>query len=461
MNRFSFPERKIYRVSELVGELNHQLERDFSEIWVQGEITDLRNPKSGNYFFSLKDEKAKLGVVMFRFQAIYLKFALENGLEVIARGYLNIYPERGELRLVADYIEPVGIGALQLAFEQLKKKLEAEGLFAQERKKPLPDFFQRIAIITSPTGAVIQDMLRVFREQGTQIEILLIPSRVQGEGAEYELAKALEWANHPKVRRAKAKPELDLIILARGGGSLEDLYPFNTELLAREIARSKVPVMSAIGHEIDYTIADLVADIRALTPTRAAEIIAQKQRELLDRFYQAQEELKKILTSRLQLARERVRIFYDLGRRIQNQLEITRRDLVLASQQMNKSLLAQLETRKMLVREFQSQLLKFSPSAWLRNQRTKLYELERALSQSFQSQLNQTREKFYHLAGKLDSLSPLATLSRGYSITRNQKGEILKEAQKAVLGELLEILLARGEVLARVEEKKEKHHWEK
>ena len=461
MNRFSFPERKIYRVSELVGELNHQLERDFSEIWVQGEITDLRNPKSGNYFFSLKDEKAKLGVVMFRFQAIYLKFALENGLEVIARGYLNIYPERGELRLVADYIEPVGIGALQLAFEQLKKKLEAEGLFAQERKKPLPDFFQRIAIITSPTGAVIQDMLRVFREQGTQIEILLIPSRVQGEGAEFELAKALEWANHPKVRRAKAKPELDLIILARGGGSLEDLYPFNTEVLARAIAKSKVPVMSAVGHEIDYTISDLVADIRALTPTRAAEIIAQGQKEIQERFEQAKQELKKILVSRLQLAEEQIQIFYDLKTKIQNQLKLTSRDLELLSQDLTRSFFAQLEARKNLISEFQSRVLQFSPSSWLRNQRNKLYQLEQDLSQSFQSRLNQAREKFYHLAGKLDSLSPLSTLNRGYSITRNQKGEILKNAREAVLGELLEILLARGELRARVEERKEKNPWEK
>ena len=456
MNRFPKAERKIYRVSELVQNLNQVLESEFSEIYVQGEISGFKKAK-GNYFFTLKDEQAKLEVFMSRFSALYLRFQPENGLEVIVRGYLNFFAPRGELRLVADTIDPVGIGALQLAFEQLKKKLAQEGLFDESRKKPLPEFFRRIAIITSPTGAVIRDILRVFREQDIKLEVLLIPSRVQGEGAEYELVKAIEQAHLPQIYAPTGRPPLDLIILARGGGSFEDLYPFNTEPLARAIAKSKIPVMSAVGHEIDYTISDMVADIRALTPTRAAEMIAQRQKDVINRLNIARESLEKIILNKLELATNSLKIFFDIGRKMQDQLKIIEKELLINLDILRRFTKNALEQKAKLVEQKAKQLFAQSPHSYLRNEQKRLYELGSQLAGLARWQINQNQERLSHLVGRLESLSPLSTLSRGYSITKRAKdGKILKDPKDIELEEMIDILLYKGELKALVKDKKSK-----
>jgi len=461
MTESLFPAEKIYRVSELAQSLNQVLESEFKEIRVQGEISGFHQHKSGHLFFSLKDKNARLGAIMFRFLARYLKFIPEDGLEVIVRGRLNFYPPQGDLRLIADAMEPVGIGALQLAFEQLKKKLEGEGLFARERKKPIPGFCRRIAVITSPTGAVFQDLLKVFQEKKTRLEILLIPSRVQGEGAELELAEAIELANRPELAGPLGRPELDLMVLARGGGSLEDLWPFNTEHLARAIAKSRIPVLSAIGHEVDYTIADWVADERAPTPTAAAERIAQSQTDLIRRLSQAEAELSIELFNRIEQSRDRMENFIRGLSQFQFTLRQMSQKLVISRHQLSGALVNKIGLMTEQWIQAGQRIQARSPARWLQQNRERILKFEAGLKNQIQLRLNQDRETVSHLAGSIQALSPLSTLERGYSILRKKPGRKIITGQKEVEpGEDLEVILHQGGLVVRVFEKKEKNRWE-
>ncbi|MBN2106659.1 MAG: exodeoxyribonuclease VII large subunit, partial [Deltaproteobacteria bacterium] len=258
-------DRFIFTVAELTRHIRDTLESAYPDVWVEGEISNLRIPSSGHCYFTLKDEAAQLRVVMFRMQARLLRFTAEDGLKVICRGRINVYEQRGEYQLVADMLEPRGVGSLQLAFEQLKNRLAGEGLFAEERKKPLPFLPARIAVITSPTGAAVRDIIRIIHRRFPSVAILVVPVRVQGDEAPEEIARAIETVNQRGLG--------DVIIVGRGGGSLEDLWAFNTETVARAIAASALPVISAVGHETDTTIADFAADLRAPTPSAAAELV--------------------------------------------------------------------------------------------------------------------------------------------------------------------------------------------
>jgi exodeoxyribonuclease VII large subunit len=451
------PGRKIFKVSDLAGKLNDRLAAEFSEVWVQGEITGFTRHKSGHLFFSLKDEKAKLEVVMFRFQALYLKFAPGDGLEALVRGRLNFYEPRGELRMIADALEPVGVGALQLAFEQLRARLEAEGLFSKERKRPIPAFCRRIAVITSETGAVFQDMLRVFKERGARLSVLLIPSRVQGERAELELAEAIGLANRAKL----PGPALDAIVLARGGGSLEDLWPFNTEHLARAIYKSRLPVISAVGHEVDYTISDMVADLRALTPTAAAEFLASSQRELISRLEIAADDLQRSLVSELRLKAETIKKFLMISRSISAELGALDKEIEFKKFRLGAALNSGLQLKKESWRELSRSLLLLSPAQWLQQNQERLVRAESDLSAAVKKSLGRNREEFMHLSGRLHTLSPLSTLARGYSITLNKKDrKPVKSVQEVKKGDMLEILLHKGELEAKVENTKATRSWE-
>ncbi len=263
---------KIYTVSELSSQIKSILEEQFGSLWLTGEISNFKAHSSGHFYFSIKDSQSQIQAVMFRGTNRLLKFKMEEGLEVIVNGRVTVYEPRGNYQIVVEYLEPKGLGALQLAFEQLKKKLEAEGLFEVARKKPLPFLPQKIGIVTSPTGAVIRDMLHVLKRRYPNIEILLNPVNVQGVGAEFEIAKAIDELN--------TFDDIDILIVGRGGGSLEDLWAFNTEEVARAIFRSKIPIISAVGHEIDFTLADFVADLRAPTPSAAAELAVPLKAEL-------------------------------------------------------------------------------------------------------------------------------------------------------------------------------------
>ncbi|MGA2991487.1 MAG: exodeoxyribonuclease VII large subunit, partial [Candidatus Korobacteraceae bacterium] len=272
----SLPERRIWKLAELLSELRTRLERDYTDVWVEGEISNFRPAASGHLYFTLKDGEAQLRVVFFRMQARLLRFRPENGLSVIARGRLSIYEERGELQMIGEHLEPVGVGALQLAFEQLKKKLAAEGLFDKDRKKPIPGLPRRIGVVTSAQGAALQDILNILRRRHESLPVLIYPAQVKGEAAAREVSAGVRYFNRSR--------QVDVIVIARGGGSFEDLAAFNDEALARAIAASSLPVISAIGHETDFTICDFVADLRAPTPSAAAELVVRSKYELEQRL---------------------------------------------------------------------------------------------------------------------------------------------------------------------------------
>src|SRR5438270_5068303 len=294
---FSFqPQRRIFSVRDLVGMVRTAVEREYTDIWIGGEISNYRPADSGHLYFTLKDGEAQLRVVMFRTQSRLLRFRPENGMEIVARGRVTIYESRGELQLIAEYLDPKGAGALQIAFEQLKAKLAAEGLFDAARKKPIPMLPRCIGIVTSPRGAAIHDILNVLRRRHASARLLIYPAQVQGEAAASEVAAGIRYFN--KARK------VDVIVVARGGGSLEDLAAFNDEGLARTIAASELPVISAIGHETDFTITDFVADLRAATPSAAAEMVIQSKHQLAEHLTHLRERLGRAARYRLLIARQ-------------------------------------------------------------------------------------------------------------------------------------------------------------
>jgi exodeoxyribonuclease VII large subunit len=308
------PVRRIYSVAELSLELRSLLERQYPDVWVTGEVSNLRAAGSGHLYFTLKDETAQLRAVCFRNQARYLKFKPQDGLAVIARGRLSLYEARGEYQLYVEFLEPAGLGALQLAFEQLKQKLAAEGLFDRARKKPLPVLPRAIGVVTSPTGAVIRDILRILRRRFPNINVQIYPAKVQGEGAAQEIVHGVEYFNR--------KSPVDVIIVARGGGSLEDLWAFNEEVLARAISASNVPVISAVGHETDFTIADFVADLRAPTPSAAAELVVHRKQDFVAEIDARRRQLAQMARLKISDARQTLtqfslhRVFQMLATRI-------------------------------------------------------------------------------------------------------------------------------------------------
>src|SRR5438874_3004987 len=298
--------RKVWSPRELMTTLRTNLEQSFGDVWLQGEISNFKSADSGHLYFTLKDDAAQVRVVMFRLKAQLLRFRPENGMQVVARGRVSLYEQRGELQLMAEYLEPQGAGALQVAFEQLKAKLAAEGLFDQERKKPLPLLPRRIGVVTSPRGAAIQDILNILRRRHESVGVLIYPAQVQGEAAASEVASGIRFFN-----RARGKDiAIDVIIVARGGGSLEDLAAFNDEGLARVIAASEIPVISAIGHETDFTITDFVADLRAPTPSAAAEMVISARQQLEQQIGSLARRLEHGIRYRLMLTRQR---FQELG----------------------------------------------------------------------------------------------------------------------------------------------------
>ncbi|TAJ98466.1 MAG: exodeoxyribonuclease VII large subunit, partial [Candidatus Manganitrophaceae bacterium] len=290
-------ERKILTVQQLTAQIRTEIERRFSDLWVAGEVANLKIPSSGHVYFTLKDAASQIKAIIFRSHGRFLRFTPKEGQSVLIRGHLTVYEAKGEYQLIVDYIEPRGAGALQGAFEALKEKLRAEGLFDPGRKKEIPPFPQRIALITSSTGAVLRDLMKVFTRTDLPFSILIYPVAVQGDGAADEIARALDALNHRS--RPAAADRIDLLILARGGGSLEDLWAFNEEIVARAIARSEIPVISAVGHETDTTIADFVADLRAPTPSIAAEIVVRNVGERLDRFHSLNATLVETIRGRI------------------------------------------------------------------------------------------------------------------------------------------------------------------
>ncbi len=394
-------EQKIFTVTELTRQIKFLLEENFSSLWLEGEISNLRVPSSGHMYFTLKDSNSQITAVLFKGNSRDLKFKLKDGMAVRVQGQITVYERSGQYQIVVRKMEPKGIGALQLAFMQLKEKLEKEGLFDPARKKPIPLLPEKIGIVTSPTGAAIRDMLNVIERRFSNLHILLYPVRVQGEGAALEIAQAVHNFNKMK--------NVDVIIVGRGGGSLEDLWAFNEEPVARALFASKIPIISAVGHEIDWTISDFVADLRVPTPSAAAELVVKQKSEFLNKIELSQERLKGTLTTQLERLTHRVR------RAVESYV----------------------------FREPLNRVTQFIQ---------RVDELEHRLKKDLKHSVEIQNSSLLGIISKLEVLNPLSILKRGYSITTNlaNKG-ILNRATDVKEGDLLQTQLLYGTILSKVE----------
>jgi len=431
-------------VADLVSAVRTTVERGYTDVWVEGEISNFRPAESGHLYFTLKDGDAQLRVVMFRSQARLLRFRPENGMQIIARGRVTIYDARGELQLSAEFLEPVGAGALQLAFEQLKKKLAEEGLFDPARKKPIPQLPRRIGIITSARGAALHDMLNVLGRRHESVGILIYPAQVQGEAAPTEVAAGVKYFNRAK--------NVDVLIIARGGGSLEDLAAFNDEQLARTIAASALPVISAVGHETDFTICDFVADLRAPTPSAAAELVIESKHKLAEHLAHLHRRQDRAMRYHLLMARNRLtelaqrgaflRMKDVLDRRGQRLDELTFR-LAAGFRQSLREYRRRLDVASARVRHFD-----FRRS--LAITRTKLDAGASTLQRAVQARLLHERARLEQLSARLNALSPVKILDRGYALVFDNEGRLVKDATRLSAGDRISARVSRGTLTAEV-----------
>ena len=446
---FSFrpAERRVWTVRDLVVAVRTHIEREYSDIWVEGEISNFRAHDSGHLYFTLKDSNAQIKAVMFRSQARLLRFRPENGMQVVGRGRITIYEDRGELQISAEYLEPKGAGALQVAFEQLKAKLKAEGLFDAARKKPIPTLPRRIGIVTSPQAAALRDILNVLRRRHDTAGILIFPAQVQGEAAALEVSAGVRYFN--KARN------VDVIIVARGGGSAEDLAAFNHEGLARAIAASEIPIISAIGHETDFTIIDFVADLRAPTPSAAAELVIRSRQEVEEQTEALRQRLTRVMRYRLLIGRQALT---ELAR---HGAFARMMELINQRQQKLDDLLYRLERSQRQMLEQQRRRWESAAAA------VRHYDVRRMLSgigkeldariaamaAATRRLLLQRRSRLEQLSGQIEALSPLAILERGYALVFDSSARLLKDAEQVSPGDEILARLLRGTVTAVVKKR--------
>lgn len=441
----------LLTVSELTREIARVLENEFPFVWVTGEISNLRIPSSGHMYFTLKDQFAQIRAVCFRGTRPAIRFSPKDGMEVICFGRISLYQPRGEYQIIVEIMEPRGLGALQAAFEELKKKLFQEGLFDEARKKPLPLCPKHILVVTSPTGAAIRDILRILKSAPLGVSVTLLPVQVQGEVAPAEIVKAIEWINE----NARAFP-WDVVIVGRGGGSIEDLWAFNDEGVARAVAGCVVPTISAVGHEIDYTICDFVADCRAPTPTAAAEIIVKRQKEILEKAGRIQATL---ITSILHLLdRYKNRLDFNRKRLRDPQRWVDDKRLYLDDRQERiiravKGLIeGKQRTRELLEAKL---MIAFGPQK-IEEKKRRLGDLYRELNRGIANVLKDGSVRLKKAETSLRMLSPYRVLERGYAIvTRSSDGTLLKEASGVEVGEEVNVLLASGGLRCTVNERLE------
>jgi exodeoxyribonuclease VII large subunit len=443
---FSFkpPDRRIFTVRDLVAAVRTHIEREYGDAWVEGEISNFRAHGSGHLYFTLKDQNSQIRAVMFRSQARLLRFRPENGMQVVLRGRVTIYEDRGELQISAEYLEPKGAGALQVAFEQLKAKLEAEGLFNAERKKVIPTLPRRIGIVTSPQAAALHDILNILLRRHHTASVLIFPAQVQGEAAGAEVSAGVRYFN-------KAR-SVDVIIVARGGGSAEDLATFNNEALARVIAASEIPVISAVGHETDFTIVDFVADLRAPTPSAAAELVIRSRQEVEAQAEGLRQRLVRAVRYRLLMGLQALtelaqhgafgRIVDVINRR-QQRLDDLKNRLDRAERQILEQHRRHLEAAAAAVRHYDVRRM-------LAGIHQELDSRVAALAATTRTLLLRQRGTLNQLVGQLEALSPLAILDRGYALVFDSAGELLKDAAQVKTGDEISARLAKGTVTATV-----------
>jgi exodeoxyribonuclease VII large subunit len=439
------PQRDIYSVSRLNREVRVLLERGFGSLWLEGEISNFARPSSGHWYFSLKDATAQVRCCMFRQRNMLAAFAAKDGQKVLVRARIGLYEPRGEYQLVIDHIEDAGVGALKRQFEQLSAKLSAEGLFAAERKRPLPVLPKRIGVITSPSGAAIRDILHVLARRFAAVPVLIYPVAVQGAAAAGEITAAL--------RLAGARAECDVLILARGGGSLEDLWAFNDEALARAIVASPIPVISGVGHEVDFTIADFAADVRAPTPSAAAELVVPNGEEWLLALRRSHARLLRAVNRRIESRRERLRWLIGRAALVSPVARLSQQSQRLdeLETRLARSWRQILADRRSSLREYQTRLWQASPVARVQTTIARHAALSARLRAAGGESLRRARERLQPLVRTLNAVSPLATLDRGYAIVSTEDGAILRNAADALPGMLIEARLATGKIRAKVE----------
>jgi exodeoxyribonuclease VII large subunit len=457
---FRPPERRVWSVRALVSAVRSHIEREYSDCWVEGEISNLRIPDSGHLYFTLKEEVAQIRVVMFRSSAKLLRFRPENGLHVTVRGRITVYEDRGELQISAEFMEPKGAGALQLAFEQLKARLQAEGLFDAERKKAVPPLPQRIGVITSPQGAALRDILNILARRHHSANVVIYPAQVQGDAAAGEVMAGLRHFNQQLQRQPRLQSQQDgrhggaveVIIIARGGGSVEDLACFNHEGLARAVADSKIPVISAIGHETDFTIVDFVADLRAPTPSAAAELVIRSRQEIEAQAEDLYRRLERAVRYRLLMARQELtertqhgafaRMMDGIHRRAQK-LDEQHFRLERAERQLLERCHRRRENVAGAVRHYDARRR-------LAHVRQQLEAQVANLASATHRRLLENRGALERQTASLEALSPVAILNRGYALVFDAQGQLVKDAGELKAGDEVAARLARGRVRARV-----------
>lgn len=445
---FSFeetPARRVWPVRDLVEQVRQLVERKFVDVWVEGEISNFRPAPSGHVYFSLKDAEAQLPVVLFRRQAMLLRFRPEDGLHVLVRGRVGIYEQRGQLQLVAETLEPVGAGSLQLAFEQLKERLKAEGLFEADRKRQLPAFPRTVGIVTSPSGAVIRDFLNIVGRRHSGLNVMLYPVSVQGESAPAEIEDALA--------RLNASGLVDVIVMARGGGSLEDLSAFNSERVARAIAGSTLPVVSAIGHETDFTIADFVADLRAPTPSAAAELITEAQHKVAERVAEQAMRLERAARFRVLQARQQVDSLHaeraewrisSLLQRLQQRLD----DCVAS---LERSMRERLRADRRATDEFAEMVMRHDPRQLLGETRERLASSSARLDRSMERLVRELSAHVHTAQARLHALSPLEVLQRGYALVHDANGVLIRSIAQLGPDEVIRTRVSDGSFSSRIQ----------
>src|SRR5437016_5461168 len=419
---FRPPQHRVWTVRDLVAAVRSHIEREYSDAWVEGEISNFRAPESGHLYFTLKDGNAQIRVVMFRTAARLLRFRPADGMQVVVRGRVTIYEDRGELQIFAEYIEPKGAGALQIAFEQLKAKLEAEGLFAAERKKPIPSLPSRIGLITSPQAAALRDILNILQRRHHTVNVMIYPTQVQGEAAALEVATA--------VRYFSTERKVDVVVVARGGGSAEDLAAFNNEGLARAVAASAVPVISAVGHETDFTILDFVADLRPPTPSAAAELVIRSRQEVEDHTNALYERLARAVRYRLLIGRQTLTELAQHGAfaRMMDGINQRQQRMDDLKYRLDKAERILIEQHRRRWERGSAAVRHYDVRRVLAGIRQKLASSNAAIAATMKAALLRNRSRLEQLEHELKALSPMAILERGYALVFDSAGKLVKDS---------------------------------
>jgi exodeoxyribonuclease VII large subunit len=457
---FDEVERRPLSVSELTESVRKAIEARFASVWVEGEISNFKAHSSGHWYFTIKDEGAQLRAKCFRSANSRIRFRPTDGLHVRARGRLSVYEARGDYEMIVEALDPVGAGALQVAFEQLRDRLQAEGLFANELKRPLPVFPGRVGVITSPTGAAIRDILNVISRRTRTVHVLFSPARVQGEGAGRDIARAIKLVNehHANAQREERHHDLvDVLIVGRGGGSTEDLWAFNEEEVARAIRASVIPVISAVGHETDFTIADFVSDRRAATPSAAAELVAAREDQMCSAIEQLGQMLSRLIRYRIVNARSRVQeqtlsqAFTEVRGRLRDAATSTS-----SARHRLQILMSEVLRDARLRADYLNRVLEPAQlRALLREAQVRFDSAYTGCTTAIESQMAGAEKRFALATASLDALSPLAVLRRGYAIAQREDGTLLRDANAVAIGDSVQVRLAQGRIRTRVEDVKE------